>query len=141
MTNIRLYIVCDDPAAGAWRVMQCLPGSLPAWVRVLTQPLDIIKMPDGARCIGTFTRRNDHVSAAELAWRERRERGGISPGLTAAEIDGLSVIIENRKTQNRVAIGHLVLEDLDIVDRTPPAELPAPPAPAKPTVTLSTRWT
>lgn len=138
MTDIRLYIVCDDAAAGALRVMQCLPGALPGWARVLTEPKQIAAMPDGARCIGTFTRRGDQMSAAELSWWERRRRGGISAGLTAKEIDGLGAFIANRKAEHAVSLGALVVEDLESVDRSPPPALPSSsPPPAKP---LASRW-
>jgi hypothetical protein len=143
MSGARLTIVCDDALTGALRVLECRPAALPSWARVLTEPADILALPNGSRCIGTFTRRGGHVSAAEYAWRERRAMGGISAGLTGEEIDALSAFIAKRDAEGRVSIGGMAVEDLEIADRNPPTSFSPPPTPADgaPARTLSSRWT
>ncbi|WP_065091620.1 hypothetical protein [Rhizobium leucaenae] len=74
---IRLYIITECPEEALARTLQCATTNAPSWVRVVNDPEDILKIPNGAKCIAVWFSSRKRMSQAEIAWRERRLMDGI----------------------------------------------------------------
>lgn len=74
---IRLYIVTNNPEQALAQTLACATTNAPAWARVLSDPEDILKLPNGAKCIAVWFTGRKSLCEAEKAWRERRFMGGI----------------------------------------------------------------
>lgn len=75
MSQIRLFIVTNDPERALGETLGCATTNAPVWCRVISDPVEILRLPDGAKCIGAWF--GPGASVQELAWRERRMFGGI----------------------------------------------------------------
>lgn len=142
MTAFSLYVATEDAGMASIRLFGCIALQAPAWCTFCVTPEKIGAIPDGARCIGIWSSPRQSRSAAEWAWIERRERGGLEPGLSVADMDRLTAWIAARHAQTpTVALGgNLPVPDLE---REPPAPIPTihQPAPAPIAgAVISSRW-
>jgi len=71
----RLFIITNDPERALGETLGCATTNAPEWSRVVSDPVEILRLPDGAKCIGAWF--GPGASAQESAWRERRMFGGI----------------------------------------------------------------
>ncbi|MBD9621869.1 hypothetical protein IB279_02805 [Ensifer sp. ENS06] len=94
MSKIRLFIVTNDPERALGETLGCATTNAPEWCRVVSDPVEILRLPSGSKCIGAWFGRDG--SAQESAWRERRLVGGIV-FLTDEDWQGLSAWIAKRK--------------------------------------------
>lgn len=70
-------VVTDDVDFALAAVFACARSNAPSFARVIDDPIEIMALPDGAKVhIAIWTSGRDR-SGAELAWRERRTRGGL----------------------------------------------------------------
>lgn len=75
---VRLYVVTDDPENAARWLMNCGLLGLPAWMRMVSAPYEVEKLPSGTSVMGLFfPKGTSRISYLETVWIERRERGGI----------------------------------------------------------------
>ncbi len=111
--DIRLFIITDHPRRAALAVL-CVSSlsDVPSFVRIVTEPAAIARLPDGARCIGRWY--SARPGLAELAWIDRRALGGVE-GISIAFQDRLNQWIDNR----RAAEAAFVREVLGLVDESP----------------------
>ncbi len=93
---IRLTIVTECPEAALARTLQCATTNAPSWVRVVSDPEDILNIPNGAKCIAVWFSSRKRMSQAELAWRERRLMDGIV-GLSDDDWQKLEAWISRRR--------------------------------------------
>jgi len=94
MSKVRLFIVTNDPDRALGETLGCATTNAPEWCRVVSDPVEILRLPSGAKCIGAWFGRDS--SAQESAWRERRLVGGIV-FLSDEDWQGLSAWIAKRK--------------------------------------------
>lgn len=94
MSKIRLFIVTNDAERALGETLGCATTNAPEWCRVVSDPVEILRLPSGAKCIGAWF--GPGASAQESAWRERRLYGGIE-FLTDEDWQRLSVWIARRK--------------------------------------------
>ncbi|MDD1499783.1 hypothetical protein PVA19_15280 [Agrobacterium sp. CNPSo 3708] len=75
---IRLYVVTDNQEEACLALLGCGLSGLPAWMKMVSDPHEVEKLPSGTSAMGLFfpkgTGRNSYL---ETVWAERRERGGI----------------------------------------------------------------
>ncbi|NVP54480.1 hypothetical protein [Mycoplana rhizolycopersici] len=70
-------VVTDDIDFALSQVFACARSNAPSFARVIDDPVEILALPHGAKVhIAIWTTRRD-TSGAEIAWRERRMRGGL----------------------------------------------------------------
>lgn len=75
---IRLYIITNQPGEAARKLMGCGLEGLPRWIKVVSDPFEVEKLPSGISAMGLFfTHEMRSHSYLQTAWAERRERGGI----------------------------------------------------------------
>lgn len=75
---IRLYVVTDDPERAARSLLGCGLMGLPAWMKMVSDPFEVEKLPSGTSALGLwFPNGPGRISYLETVWIERRERGGI----------------------------------------------------------------
>lgn len=74
MREPRLTIVTDNARRAALRMFG---AGAPAWARIIDDPMDILAIPDRAKCFGLWFGPRLPRSAAEQAWLERRLTGGL----------------------------------------------------------------
>ena len=72
---IRLFIVTNNPMRALGDTLGCATTNVPKWCRVVSDPIDILQIVSGSKCIAAWY--GNGTSAAEFAWRERRLSGGI----------------------------------------------------------------
>lgn len=94
MSQIRLFIITNHPERALGETLGCATTNAPEWCRVVSDPVEILRLPDGAKCIGAWF--GPRASAPESAWRERRMFGGIV-FLTDEDWQRLSAWIAKRK--------------------------------------------
>lgn len=94
MSQIRLFIITNDPERALGETLGCATTNAPDWCRVVSDPVDILRLPDGVKCVGAWF--GPGASAQESAWRERRLFGGIL-FLTDGDWQRLSAWIAKRK--------------------------------------------
>lgn len=75
MSQIRLFLITNDPERALGETLGCATTNAPEWCRVVSDPVEILRLPVGAKCIGAWF--GPGASAQESAWRERRMVGGI----------------------------------------------------------------
>ncbi len=75
MSQVRLFIVNNDPERALGVTLGYATTNAPAWCRVVSDAVEILRIPSGAKCIGAWF--GPGASAQESAWRERRIVGGI----------------------------------------------------------------
>ncbi|NTI92262.1 hypothetical protein G6L78_01320 [Agrobacterium rhizogenes] len=95
---IRLYIITENPVHALAQTLGCAPTNAPTWVRVLSDPEDILRTPNGAKCIAVWFSSRKFPSDAEKAWRERRLMDGIQ-GLADEDWVKLQAWIDRRRAQ------------------------------------------
>ncbi|KQV27581.1 hypothetical protein ASC97_04165 [Rhizobium sp. Root1203] len=100
---IRLFIVTDDPDKACLAVIGFHRSELPPFIRIVMDADEIRSLPEGARCIGQWfqwgARRHD---GAQLAWMERKDRGGLE-GMTEAFYQRLEEwASKRRETEARI---------------------------------------
>ncbi|UTV37624.1 hypothetical protein MYG64_04720 [Ensifer adhaerens] len=100
MSQIRLFIVTNDPERALGETLGCATTNAPDWCRVVTDPVEILRLPDGAKCIGAWF--GPGASPQESAWRERRLVGGIV-FLVDEDWQRLSAWIAKRRSGEAVA--------------------------------------
>ncbi len=127
---IRLYIITECPEEALARTLQCATTSAPSWVRVLTDPEDILNIPNGAKCIAVWFSSRKRMSQAELAWRERRLMDGVL-GLGDDDWQKLEAWISRRRAKPREDIP----ENISDIPR------PITPKPEIRNLVQSQRWT
>ncbi len=71
------YIVTDDPVCALLDLFGLRPSQRPSWLIVLSDPIDIMALPDGAKCRGQWYSGRDGTGP-EKAWRDRRGRGKLA---------------------------------------------------------------
>lgn len=75
---VRLFIVTDNPERASLDVLGCMLADCPPFARILTAAGDIAAIPEGARCIGQWFAWSDRrPDEAQMAWEDRKARGGI----------------------------------------------------------------
>jgi len=76
--RVRFIIVNDRPEEALADLLCCAPSNAPKWVRVISEPMEILAIENGMKCRGIwYSTGGAKASAAEWAWRERRLKGGI----------------------------------------------------------------
>ncbi len=75
MSQIRLFLVTNNPERALGETLGCATTNAPEWCRVVSDPVEILRLPNGAKCVGAWFGLG--ASAQESAWRERRMFGGI----------------------------------------------------------------
>lgn len=75
MSAIRLHIITNDPQRALGETLGCATTNAPDWCRVVSDPVEILRLADGAKCIGAWF--GPGASVEESAWRERRLFGGL----------------------------------------------------------------
>ncbi|KSV64077.1 hypothetical protein N185_35510 [Sinorhizobium sp. GW3] len=100
MSQIRLFIITNDPERALGETLGCATTNAPTWCRVVSDAVEILRIPSGAKCIGAWF--GPGASAQESAWRERRIVGGIE-FLSDADWQGLSAWIAKQKACPDVA--------------------------------------
>lgn len=75
MSQIRLFIITNNPERALGETLGCATTNAPEWCRVVSDPVEILRLPNGAKCVGAWFGLG--TSAQESAWRERRMFGGI----------------------------------------------------------------
>lgn len=82
-------VVTDDVDFALGCVFACARSNAPSFARVTDDPIEILALPNGAKVhIAIWTTARE-TSGAEIAWRERRARGGLV-FLTDEEMDKVS---------------------------------------------------
>lgn len=142
MSGASLYVATDDAGIASVRLFGCIALQAPAWCVFCITPEKIAAIPDGARCIGLWSTSRRSRTAAEWAWIERRDRGGLQPGLTKEDMEGLAAWIEKRRADTPTVDigGNLALPDLE---REPPSPIPTVHQPAPEAISgavISSRW-
>lgn len=78
MEPVRLFIVTDHPERACLSVLGCMLADCPPFARILTEAAAIAAIPEGARCIGQWFAWSDRrPDEAQMAWEDRKARGGI----------------------------------------------------------------
>lgn len=110
---IRLFIATDDAARACLDVVGVHLTDLPPFVCIVTEAAEIRKLSDGARCIGCWfawgARIND---AAQLAWQDRRDAGGLE-GVTVAFLEKLDDWRAKRAAAERKLLAEILAEAED----------------------------
>ncbi len=127
---IRLYLVTECPEAALARTLQCATTNAPSWVRVVSDPEDILKIPNGAKCIAVWFSSRKRMSQAELAWRERRLMDGVV-GLEDGDWQKLEAWISRR----RISTAEDIPENIQDIPST------ITPKPEIRNLVQSQRWT
>lgn len=73
----RFVLVTDDIDYALADVFASLRSNAPSWARVTDDPAEILALPDGCKVHIAVWRSDRCASGAEMAWRERRQRGGL----------------------------------------------------------------
>lgn len=130
MSEIRLFIVTNNPLRALGDMLACATTNAPKWVRVVSDPIDIMNLPDGAKCQGAWY--GPGTSAAESMWIERRSRGGIF-FLSDEDRDRIAAWVEKHKARIDAALsGQRSAEPYS-------PSSPHPSTPAQPVLTQ--QWT
>lgn len=109
MADIRLFIVTDDPRQAALDVLGVSTLlDVPDFVRVVSDPAQIARLPDGARGIGRWY--GAHRSMAEFAWVDRRAQGGVS-GVSSAFQDRLNEWKAARRAEEAALLREILAEE------------------------------
>lgn len=74
MREARLTLVTDDVRRAE---MHFFGRAAPRWAHVTDDPLEILQLPNGAKCFGLWFSPRNKRSFAEQSWIERRCDGGI----------------------------------------------------------------
>ncbi|MCD8569796.1 MAG: hypothetical protein LRY50_16230 [Geovibrio sp.] len=74
--QIRLVIVTDNPDEAVADALCCAMTNKPRWARIVSDPMEILHLPNGTKVRGLWYSSRARTSAAEYAWRERRLAGG-----------------------------------------------------------------
>lgn len=101
--QVRLVIVTDNPDEAVADALCCAMTNKPRWVRVVTEPLEILRLPDGTKARGFWYSSRARTSAAEYAWRERRLAGGLG-FLSSEDEDEITAWILRHKERMRAQI-------------------------------------
>lgn len=128
--TIRLTIVTECPDEALARTLSCATTNAPSWVRVVSDPEHILKIPNGAKCIAVWFSSRKCMSEAELAWRERRLMDGIV-GLEDDDWSKLEAWIARR----RAPTAEDIPENITDIPR------PITPKPEIRNLVQSQRWT
>lgn len=109
MADIRLFIITDNPRQAALDVLGVSALlDVPGFVRIVSDPAQITRLPDGARGIGRWY--GAHRSMAELAWIDRRAMGGIS-GVSSAFQDRLNEWKAARRAEEAALLRQILAEE------------------------------
>ncbi|MEQ1403855.1 hypothetical protein ABK249_02820 [Neorhizobium sp. Rsf11] len=136
--QIFLTIVTNDPDEAIADALCCAMTNKPKWVRVVSDPIDVLKLPNGTKCVGLWYSGRKHLSGAELAWRERRMAGGLE-FLTDDDHRRIASWIERNKARMRGETVDAALPSRPQQDDKP-SVLPHP-QPELQNLILSQRWT
>lgn len=120
-----LYVATDNAGIACIRLFSCILPQAPAWSLFCTTPEAIAAIPDGARCVGLWSSSRRIRSAAEWAWIERRERGGLKPGLSNEDMESLAAWIAKRGE----AATNLAPASITEQPASDPVSMPASPIP------------
>jgi len=124
MTEILFYIVTDNAERALADLFCSAPTNAPKWAKIVTDPLEILALPNGVKCRGQWYSPRGRTEA-ERAWRERRLLGGLD-FISAEDEARINTWIDRR---NGVAAPEK------------PAVAIARPEPELQNMTLSQRWT
>ncbi|APO74247.1 hypothetical protein AM571_CH01412 [Rhizobium etli 8C-3] len=106
---VHLFIVTDDAYQASYDVIGVHLVELPSFVRIVTKADDIRRLPTGVRCFGCWfawgAREHDE---AQLAWQERKDRGGLE-GVTVTFLEKL----DDWRAKRRVAEENILAEQND----------------------------
>ncbi len=109
MADIRLFIATNDPRQAVRDVLGVSTLlDVPDFVRVVSDPAHIAKLPDGARGIGRWY--GAHRSMAEFAWIDRRAAGGITCVSTAFQ-DRLNEWKDARRAEEAALLRQILAEE------------------------------
>jgi hypothetical protein len=117
---IRLFIVTNNPMRALGDTLGCATTNKPKWCRVVSDPIDILQIVTGSKCIAAWY--GNGTSAAEYAWRERRLSGGIV-FLADEDWQRLSAWIAKQSSGD----AHRAAEPEPVQQPAMPAEIVAPP--------------
>jgi hypothetical protein len=100
---IRFHIITDEPECALIDLFCCTPATAPSWVRTVTDPSEILNLPDGSKCRAQWYSRSGRT-LADRAWRERRLMGGLD-FISSEDEDRINVWIDRRNAarQERLA--------------------------------------
>lgn len=132
--QIFLTIVTNDPEKAIVEALDCPIEDKPKWLRLMSEPMEILRIPSGTKCYGVFFFGRKHLSGAELAWRDRRLEGGLDY-LSDQDWDRINAWVDRYRAKKRG----------DGIEPTPPEEdrrsmLPHP-QPELRNLVLTQRWT
>lgn len=101
--QIRLVIVTDNPDEAVADAFCCAMTNKPRWARIVSDPMEILHLPNGTKVRGLWYSSRARTSAAEYAWRERRLAGGLQ-FLTAEDEEDIAAWILHHKERMRAQI-------------------------------------
>lgn len=98
--QIFLTIVTNDPSRAIVEALDCPLDDKPKWLRLMSEPMDILRIQNGTKCYGIFFSSRKHLTGAELAWRERRMEGGLDY-LADEDWDRINAWVERYRARMR----------------------------------------
>lgn len=98
--QIFLTIVTNNPEEAIGDALCCALNNMPKWVKVVSDPLEILAIGSGTRCVALWYSGRKKLCPAEQAWRERRLMGGLKY-LDDADHERIRVWIDRHKAKMR----------------------------------------
>lgn len=136
--QIFLTIVTNNPDEAIGDALCCALTNKPKWVRIVSDPLEILALTSGTRCVALWYSGRKKLCPAEQAWRERRMMGGLKY-LDDADYERIRAWIEKHKAKMRAEAGIPVSVPPAI---TPERDSVLPhPQPELQKLVLTQRWT
>ena len=127
----RLRLITNNAAFALAQLLGCAETNKPSWLRVVTDPDEILSIPDGAKVIAIWSCGRKPLTEPEKAWRERRLMDGLA-FLNDTDWDGLREWVERRNT--RLSAQDIPQENSDI-------RKPQMPQPEIRNLVQTQRWT
>jgi len=129
--RIFLTIVTNDPEKAIVEALDCPIEDKPKWLRLMSDPVDILAIPKGTKCFGVFFSGRKRLTGAELAWRDRRMSGGLDY-LADQDWDRILAWIERYRVKKRGDVPDAPEEHRSILPH---------PQPELQKLVLTQRWT
>ncbi|MFK0330683.1 hypothetical protein ACIQUB_06125 [Rhizobium sp. NPDC090275] len=110
---VHLFVVTDDAERASLDVVGVHLQDVPPFIRIVTEADEIRKLPVGVRCFGCWFAWGAHRhDAAQLAWQDRRFRGGIE-GMTVKFLERLDEWRAKRAEAERRLVAEILAEASD----------------------------
>jgi hypothetical protein len=117
---VRLYLITDNPTRALAYMFGCAETNKPSWAKVVSDPDEILLIPDGAKCHGVWFTNRKHKTDSERSWVERRLMGGIA-ALDDSDWNKLFAWLAKRSAKPTADIPEII-EDIPEL-RVPPDEI------------------